>query len=331
MFSLDCFVLQDSTNRLARELMCLKNQGNQLIQSTGNVVAARLKLQESELDQRLDAVKQTISKLQINLATFGNQHSKFYDTCTDLEKFLESSSQSFNKLDIAEPNELDGEAIDDRIKQLTRIATSFAQKETDLDLLNRLAHVHPLPPDSSKRVDNINSRWQGLLSGTKNKCRTLQRLLLSKQDFKEKCTDWLRFLCQVESDLNVPLAGNYEDLLEQKVSYEAFENDLYSRQQTFLFILAEGNQMVKNCSSTDADDLRFKLNQLDDQWQSIILRTNCRRANIADAITQWCRYQAQLDRLQQKLSEVEENLETVDSSVVTLQMLKTLQYKYQVS
>jgi len=321
------FYCQAAAGNIAKKLSLLRNGGDDLIASTSNATAAGLRSRESDLEQRLKAVGRTLTKLNTSLTATRDQRDVFKRYCSDIEAFLDEANSSLKY----GSGTADDEAIGACIEEFTKLATQFVQKEASLETVNQLAYALPLSAESSDRVKRLNSRWQQLLADTKSQCRSLQKMLVSKQNFKEKCNDWLSFLNQVEKDLNVPLAGNYEALLKQKQNYETFENDLYSRQQTLFFILAEGREMMKDSQFAGNTELQSKLKRLDEQWQSIIEQTKRRRAGIMEAIAQWSKFHAQHALLQQRLLEAEESVESVDVLPYSLQWIKAQLYKYQVS
>jgi len=321
--------LKIASQRLRDKLAALCQTSSQLITSTSNVVAVNLKQHESDLNQRLVATERKLNKLCTRQAKLRDEYSEFTSNCVELSDFLTHVAAYVSKLIDSGLTEQDDQTLAVCLKELSDLSLDFARRESVLERINQLAGSLRLTLDDSDQIHELNGRWRELLSSVKSKCRVLQRKLLTKQDFKEKCSDWLKFLSQVEIDQNIPLARNYETLLKQKIKYEVFESDLRSRQQSFLFILAEGNQIAANCTNTEANELRLKLNKLDDQWQSIILRINRRRANITDSLAQWIRYRAQADRLKEKLDEVEHDFVLVNADNLALEELKTQLHQWQ--
>lgn len=78
-------------------------------------------------------------------------------------------------------------------------------------------------------------------------------------------------------------------------------------------------------------DFEHKLQLLDDQWQSVVLRATQRKAILQAQVNQWRTYNDLLSRLKLKLDDITRSLSTLDVKSAPLQQLKLLLNSCQVS
>jgi len=152
----------------------------------------------------------------------------------------------------------------------------------------------------------------------------MQSYLLLQQNFNQKCEEWMGFLAQVEADLAADIAGNYDSLLQQQHAYDQFQAEMYSRQQILHAIVNEGLQMIRAGDIEDRIDFEHKLTLLDEQWQSVVRRANQRKTIIDNTISQWDRYRQFLEKLKEKLDDVDRGIDSLSFEKAPLQQIRLI-------
>ena len=99
---------------------------------------------------------------------------------------------------------------------------------------------------------------------------------------------------------------------------------MYSRQQILHSIVNEGLQMIRDGDIDDRVDFEHKLTMLDDQWQSVVRRANQRKTIIDNTISQWQRYDLLLEKLTEKLEEINRGVETLSFEKAPLQQIRLI-------
>jgi hypothetical protein len=99
---------------------------------------------------------------------------------------------------------------------------------------------------------------------------------------------------------------------------------MYSRQQILHAIIAEGHQMIRNGDVDDRFDFEHKLNMLEDQWQSVLRRSQQRRVIIDNLMRQWQTYRDNLDQLNNRLDLLSDGLSSTDIQTAPLQKIRNL-------
>lgn len=184
-------------------------------------ISVHLRSQELDLEQQLTSVKQSLANLKSGILVNNSEETKFLIVMDDVEKFLKGTEQTLHGIDLNRDSSTGVDEIQrECTTKLKELLSRFREMHPTLESINRLAHSLPLTEQHSRHVQELNSRWRDLLNNTKEKMRLLQQWNLLKQDFHEKCNDWLRVLAQVEKDLNVRLSGNYEGLQRQRETFE---------------------------------------------------------------------------------------------------------------
>ena len=99
---------------------------------------------------------------------------------------------------------------------------------------------------------------------------------------------------------------------------------MYSRQQILQSIITEGHQMLANGSLGDRVEFESKLTTLEQQWQGLVKRANQKKVVIDSNIAYWHTYQAQSEKLAEKMNEMDELLKQFDFSTVSIQRMRAL-------
>ena len=106
--------------------------------------------------------------------------------------------------------------------------------------------------------------------------------------------------------------------------FQMFQNEIYSRQQILHAIIAEGRQMIRAGDVDDYGDFEHKLNTLEDQWHSVLRRSQQRRVVIDNLLHQWQAYRDNLEQINHRLDLVSESISDVDAQMAPLQKISNL-------
>ena len=106
--------------------------------------------------------------------------------------------------------------------------------------------------------------------------------------------------------------------------FQMFQNEIYSRQQILHAIIAEGRQMIRAGDVDDCGDFEHKLNTLEDQWHSVLRRSQQRRVVIDNLLHQWHAYRDNLEQINHRLDLVSESISDVDVQMAPLQKIRNL-------
>ena len=97
---------------------------------------------------------------------------------------------------------------------------------------------------------------------------------------------------------------------------------MYGRQQILHSIINEGHCLIREGDVEDKDQFAERLSLLDEQWCSVVRRANQRKVLIDSIVQQWQVYTVQLERLQERLSEMEEAMHSIEISTAPLQKIR---------
>ena len=61
---------------------------------------------------------------------------------------------------------------------------------------------------------------------------------------------------------------------------QVFESDIFNRQQILFAIITDGQRMVQDGDLDDPEEFQLQLDQLSEQWQSVIRRTAAKKDDI---------------------------------------------------
>jgi len=222
-----------------------------------SIVAITSKL--SSLEQRVLALRQKLGKHVQSLQGDLSQQRRFQEAFENVQAFV---SQAQRILGMEDPNRsADAKALNDRLEHLKELCAQFNDNLSQLDALNDLGYRLALNETSAADLNDLNHKWHELFSETKERCKSLQGMLLVQQDFSSKCDTWMTFLAETEADLSTEIAGNLIDLLAQqrkcdvsiyltfcsKTSFHYF--NFYKAHSKYMYvgIYIFSNDMVNNC------------------------------------------------------------------------------------
>ena len=106
---------------------------------------------------------------------------------------------------------------------------------------------------------------------------------------------------------------------------------MYARQQVLHSIVAEGHQMLTDGTVDNRVQFEHKLHLLEEQWHSVVKRANQRKALIDNMVSNWNSYNMQLERLHEKLGEVETSIHMQPIENPSLQQVKSMLHQCKVS
>ena len=168
---------------------------------------------QSGIEQRVMTLRQALSKQIQTLQGDLSQKQRFKDLFSAVTIFLTNAERTLGDEELNKST--DPQALRDRHEEMKNLTIQFNNQMMQLDALNDLGYRMALSEGTAKELRDLNHKWQDLYAETKERNKTLQGLLLTQQDFSEKCDTWMTFLAQTEHDLATEIAGNLPDLQRQ--------------------------------------------------------------------------------------------------------------------
>ncbi|XP_023932384.1 nesprin-1-like [Lingula anatina] len=314
--------LKQELDNFQTSLLTLNKASDQLTKNMDNTTIIGITSRETALSQRVSTMRQALLKHTHNLQNDLSQQRRFDDLIEVIQEFFNDAERVLEEED---PNKsADEDTLKDRLEELKALNVQFNNYQSKLDNLNNMGYRLPLSKKNSEKLKQTNQKWYKMFAETSERYRTMQGHMLLHHDFQQKCDAWMTFLAQAEQNLAVDIAGNYEGLLEQQKIYELFQSEIYSRQQILQSIISDGHQMMRDSDSDERQEFQRKLSMLDQQWQSVVRRTNQRKAIIDHNISHWQMYKTLREKLSNWLDEMDENLNIFEFSTATLQKIKAL-------
>ncbi|KAK1160588.1 nesprin-2-like [Acipenser oxyrinchus oxyrinchus] len=297
---------------------------NKLVNETENMqsIAAQVSETSKELIQQVDPsaailIASEVTNLSNRLAQLGKllaiKLSEHQDELKQLEEFNRCLASLEHHLKDSEgivantkdPNINDPSSMD---QSRTRMLKLNAMTP-DLEYLNDLSYKIPLNDVNIKRVQTLNRQWAQASSRALERCSELQGVLLDKQNFVQKCENWMRFLEKMEDSLAVDIAGCYVGLKEQQRIHELFQAEVSIGHQILHSVINEAQHLLERGEVEDRSEFILKLSLLKEQWQGAIRRAQQRKGVIEGLVRQWHHYQDSLKKLKTFLSDTANHLD----------------------
>ncbi|CAH1263258.1 SYNE1, partial [Branchiostoma lanceolatum] len=315
--------LLSELEQYSSELVGLGSLCEQLCAHVENPASAHLGSQCKALVQRLDSLKQQVIKKLEVAKTKAADSQRFEGEVESLQKLLQEAEEVLQSDD---PNKsADETTVRDRMDQIKTQMLKFNNYSGQLEDLNSLGYRLALGEGEANQLRDLNQRWYNMSTLMSDKYRTMQGIMLDKQNFAQKCETWMLFLAQTEKDLAVDIAGNYEGLLEQQKAYEIFQADLFSRQQILHSIVSDGQRiMAEEVLEDPEEDLQQRLTLLRDQWQNVLRRSNERKQVIDHRIQQWQLYKSLRTKVLPWMVEMKHEIAQYEFSSLSLERVRAM-------
>lgn len=213
--------MQDLQNELEfyqPHLTALARLSGQLAPSMDNITVVHMTATETALRQDMTGLENSLSKHVKTAQNALEKYNKFREALDVVQRFINDAESQLKEADSSASVEV--KVLHSRMEALQNLLQDFRHTQSTLDDLNSMGYRLPLNKQDTSSVKDLNSRWQGALSVIGERYRHLQAQLLLQQDFHEKCSEWGKFLAQVEKDLSSEIPGNYKGLLDQKKAFE---------------------------------------------------------------------------------------------------------------
>ena len=206
--------LQQELDNFQTQLSNLYRVGDEVTKNMDPASIVNITSKLSGLEQRVLSLRQKLAKHVQSLQGDLSQQRRFQEAFDNVKAFV---SQAERILGMEDPNKsADEKALSDRLEHLKELSAQFSDNSTQLDSLNDLGYRMALNETLSAELQDLNHKWHDLYNETKERCKSLQGILLVQQDFTSKCDTWMTFLAQTESDLSTEIAGNLIDLQVQQ-------------------------------------------------------------------------------------------------------------------
>lgn len=205
--------LQKEVDGFQANLADLYRLGDEVTKQMDTPTIVTITSRQTNIEQRLTALRQMLAKHLQNLQQDVNQYNRFLAEFDAVTKFLAVADSILAEED---PNKsMDDDILNMRLEQLKDLMLQFHVNQSQLDTLNDLGYRLALCEVDATNLKSLNHRWQKLYREASERCREVQGTVLGQQDFAEKCDTWMTFLAQTEKDLSTEIRGNLADLMEQ--------------------------------------------------------------------------------------------------------------------
>lgn len=210
--------LQRELDHFQSQLSNLYRMGEDVTKNMDPSSIVNITSKLSGLEQRLLNLRQKLAKHVQSLQGDLSQQRRFQEAFENVKAFV---SQAQRILGMEDPNRsADEKVLSDRLEHLKELCEQFNDNSTHLDALNDLGYRLALNETAAADLNDLNHKWHDLFTETKERCKTLQGMLLVQQDFHSKCDTWMTFLAKTEADLSTEIAGNLIDLTAQQKKCE---------------------------------------------------------------------------------------------------------------
>ncbi|XP_076442569.1 nesprin-1-like [Babylonia areolata] len=323
-----CEALQQDVDTLLTTLTATAQPGTDLTSLMGPSTVARLTSKTSALEVRLKTLSQHLSGHTQDLQGELSLLRQLQGGCEVLEKVLEGSEEV-----LGEEEEEGGDAfveesqLQERLERLREVLVQFQNSTDTLNTTNALSHRVALTSGESSRLLQLNRRWHQGQADFQARCSAVQRHLVARQTFAAKCQSWGQVVARAEDLLAPPVAGDLRGLLEQQRLCQAFEDDLFSRQQVLQAVVSHGQAMLEAGqveSPAERETLHHSLQAMLQQWQSVTCTAQQRKAVINSMVLRWLMFQTMTERLSLWLGEKGEEVGGVEAASPSLQQLGSL-------
>ncbi|CAK8680522.1 unnamed protein product [Clavelina lepadiformis] len=297
--SKQCSSLKDQV-KILEDITCTMEESSVDISAGMNFSTSRLLGQVSELSRD---VLVTLNKTR----DLSSQFDQYHDRSRYLEAWL---SEAEGALRSNQPKLK--RDIESAMDELRAKLQAFKAYSTTVDDLNQLAFNLPISDVYVRNLQTMNNRWKDLLKETAKKFGSLQSSLLLHLNFSDACESWMLFITQAQRWLLAPVAGSYDDLLEQARSYDLFIIESGACQQMLRSIIREGEKLLSDGEIEDSKEFTKKIANLSKQWKSVLAQARQRKDVVCQSLALWSEYNKERRGLVESIHVIDSELEKYD-------------------
>uniref|UniRef100_A0A8C4R0E0 Dystonin n=1 Tax=Eptatretus burgeri TaxID=7764 RepID=A0A8C4R0E0_EPTBU len=299
---LDCF---------QEDLEMLRYLGSKLISACGEPDKPEVKKSIDEVNVAWERLNKLVQGRMDKLDEAMRITLQYQDSLQNTFDWLENKLTYFDNL---APVGTELEIVKQQMDDLNKVKVESYQQQIEMERLSHQGEImlRKVKEEQQRAVitgplKDLKEQWESLDSKILNRQHKLETSLLALGQFQhtlEELFTWLGHTEGLLSEQN-PVVNDPKAIEIELAKHLVLRNDVFAHKATVATVKQAGAEIVRSSDGGEVATLQNRLQSLQQRWDSVMLCTEQRRAELDKALQQARGFQGEVEALMQWLADLE--------------------------
>ncbi|XP_062889780.1 microtubule-actin cross-linking factor 1 isoform X8 [Mobula hypostoma] len=306
--------IKEETDGLHEELEFVRILGADLIFACGELEKPEVKKSIDELNNTWDNLNKTWKERMDRLEEAMQAAVQYQDALQAMFDWLDNT---VIKLGEMSPVGTDISTVKQQINEMKEFKMEVYQQQIEMEKLNHQGEL--LLKKASDETDQdiiqqplneLQHLWEDLGEKIINRQHKVEGALLALGQFQHALAELMTWLNHTEEllDGQRPITGDPKAIEIELAKHHVLKNDVLAHKSTVDTVNKAGNELLESSAGEDANNLKHRLDTLNQSWQNLLRKTEGREQQLEAALQQAEGFHSEIDDFLQWLSRVENQL-----------------------
>ncbi|XP_051892486.1 microtubule-actin cross-linking factor 1 isoform X4 [Pristis pectinata] len=306
--------IKEETDGLHEELEFVRILGADLIFACGELEKPEVKKSIDELNHTWDNLNKTWKERMDKLEEAMQAAVQYQDALQAMFDWLDNT---VIKLGEMSPVGTDISTVKQQINEMKEFKMEVYQQQIEMEKLNHQGEL--LLKRASDETDQdiiqqplneLQHLWEDLGEKIINRQHKVEGALLALGQFQHALAELMTWLNHTEEllDGQRPITGDPKAIEIELAKHHVLKNDVLAHKSTVDTVNKAGNELLESSAGEDANNLKHRLDTLNQSWQSLLRKTEGREQQLEAALQQAEGFHGEIEDFLQWLSRVENQL-----------------------
>uniref|UniRef100_A0A4W3HHW7 Microtubule actin crosslinking factor 1 n=1 Tax=Callorhinchus milii TaxID=7868 RepID=A0A4W3HHW7_CALMI len=306
--------IKEETDGLHEELEFVRILGADLIFACGELEKPEVKKSIDELNSSWDNLNKTWKERLGKLEEAMQAGVQYQDALQAMFDWLDNT---VIKLSEMSPIGTDLNTVKQQINEMKQFKMEVYQQQIEMEKLNHQGELllKKASDDTDRDVvreplTELKHLWDDLGEKIVHRQHKLEGALLALGQFQHALAELMSWLNYTEDllDGQRPISGDPKAIEIELAKHHVLKNDVLAHTSTVETVNKAGNELLESSEGEDANNLKSRLDKLNQSWQSVLHKTEGREQQLEAALQQAEGFHSEIEEFLQWLSRIENQL-----------------------
>uniref|UniRef100_UPI00398EED05 microtubule-actin cross-linking factor 1 isoform X7 n=1 Tax=Pristiophorus japonicus TaxID=55135 RepID=UPI00398EED05 len=306
--------IKEETDGLHEELEFVRILGADLIFACGEFEKPEVKKSIDELNYTWDNLNKTWKERMDKLEQAMQAAVQYQDALQAMFDWLDNT---VIKLGEMSPVGTDISTVKQQINEMKEFKMEVYQQQIEMEKLNHQGELLlKIASDDTDRdiiqqpLTELKHLWEDLGEKIIHRQHKVEGALLALGQFQHALAELMSWLNHTEEllDGQRPITGDPKAIEIELAKHHVLKNDVLAHKSTVDTVNKAGNELLESSAGEDASNLKRRLDKLNQNWQSLLQKTEGREQQLEAALQQAEGFHGEIEDFLQWLTRVENQL-----------------------
>ncbi|XP_078093974.1 microtubule-actin cross-linking factor 1 isoform X16 [Mustelus asterias] len=306
--------IKEETDGLHEELEFVRILGADLIFACGEFEKPEVKKSIDELNYTWDNLNKAWKERMDKLEEVMQAAVQYQDSLQAMFDWLDNT---VIKLGEMSPVGTDISTVKQQINEMKEFKMEVYQQQIEMEKLNHQGELLlKRASDDTDRdliqqpLTELKHLWEDLGEKIIHRQHKVEGALLALGQFQHALAELMTWLNHTEEllDGQRPITGDPKAIEIELAKHHVLKNDVLAHKSTVDTVNKAGNELLESSAGEDASNLKRRLDKLNQNWQSLLQKTEGREQQLEAALQQAEGFHEEIEDFLQWLSRVENQL-----------------------